>query len=73
MKGWAVRPWLCRSSGCGAPKNKDIVFSGVGVAKEWISDGYFGRIRINCSKTSKSDVDGRIDDGCEDKICDEQN
>lgn len=48
------------------------MFSGVG-AKEWISDGYFGRIWINCSKTSKSDVNGRIDDGCEDKVCDEQN
>jgi hypothetical protein len=64
MKGWTVRPWLCRSrsNGCGAPKNDDIVLSSVG-AGEGISDGYFGRIWINCSKTSKSDVEGRIDDG----------
>ena len=62
MKGRAVRPWLCRSSGRGTPKNDDIVFSSVG-AREWISDGYFSRIWINCSKTSKSDVDGRIEDG----------
>jgi hypothetical protein len=72
MKGWAVRPRLCRSGSCGAPKNKDIVFSGVD-AKEWISDGNFGRIRINRSKTSKSDVVGRIDEGREDKISGEQN
>jgi hypothetical protein len=38
MKGWAVRPWLCRSSGRGAPKNEDIVFSGVG-AREGVSNG----------------------------------
>jgi hypothetical protein len=72
MKGWAVRPWLCRSSGRGAPKNEDIVFGGVG-AREGVSNGYFGRIWIDCSKTSKSDVDGRVDDGCEDKIYGEQN
>lgn len=48
------------------------MFSGVG-AREGISNGYFGRIWIDCSKTSKSDVDGRIDDGCEDKIYGEQN
>jgi hypothetical protein len=72
MKGWAVRPRLCRSSSSGAPKNDDIVFSGVGAAKEGISDGNLGGIWINSSKTSKSDVVGRIDDGREDKVCGEQ-
>ena len=72
MKGWAVRPWLCRSSGSGAPKNDDIVFSGVGAAREGISDGYLGGIWINSSKTGKSDVVGRIDHGREDKVCGEQ-
>jgi hypothetical protein len=46
------------------------VFSGVG-ARRGISDGYFGRIWINRSKASKSDVDGGIDDGREDEICGE--
>lgn len=72
VNGWAVRPWLSYSSSSsssrrGAPKNKDIVFGGV-VTKEWISDGYFGRIWVDRSKTSKSDVDGRIDDGREYEI-----
>ena len=76
MKGRAVRPWLCRRRrGRRAPKNEDIVFGGVGArgGGGGISDGYFGRIWINRSKTSKSDVDGRIDDGREDEICGEQN
>ena len=75
MKGRAVRPWLCRRrSGRRAPKNEDIVFGGVGArGGGGISDGYFGRIWINRSNTSKSDVDGRIDDGREDEICGEQN
>ena len=72
MKGWAVRPRLCRSSGSRAPKYDDIVFSGVGATREGISDGYLGGIWINSSKTSKSDVVGGIDDGREDKVCGEQ-
>jgi len=72
MKCWAIRPWLDDRSGRGTPKNEDIMFCRVG-ARQGISDDHFDRIWINCSKTGKDDICGRIDDGCEEKICGEQN
>ena len=72
MNDWAIRPWLDGSSGRRAPKNDDITFGHVGI-RDGISNGDFGRVRINCANTSKDDVGGRIDDGREDKVCGEQN
>jgi hypothetical protein len=72
MKGWAIHPWLSRCSSRGAPKNEDIMFGRVG-AREGISNDDFDGIWINCTKTGKGDVGGRIDDGREDKVRSEQN
>jgi hypothetical protein len=71
MKGWAIHPWLRRSSR-GAPKNEDAIFSRIG-AREGISNDDFDGIWINCTETRKGDVGGRIDDGSEDKVRSEQN
>jgi hypothetical protein len=72
MNNWAVHPWLNRSSGCRAPKNEDIVIGHVDIG-DGISNDDFGRVWVNCTNARKGDVGGGINDGCEDKVCREQN
>jgi len=72
MNDWAIRPWLDSSSGRQTPKNEDITFGHVGI-RDGISNEDFGRVWVNRTNASKGDVGGRIHDGCEDKVCGEQN
>ena len=69
-EGGAICPWLGSGRHCGTPKDEDITIGRVGVRKR-IPDDDFGTIWINCTKSSKGDVGGGIDDRGEDKICGE--
>ena len=72
VNDWAVRPWLDSSGGRRTPKNEDITFGHVGI-RDGISNDDFGRVWVNRTNTREGDVGGGINDGCEDKVCGEQN
>jgi hypothetical protein len=72
MNDWTIRPRLDGSSSRGTPKNEDIMLGRTGIRKR-ISDDNFGSVRINSTNTSKDNAGGRIDEGCEDKVCGQQN